>query len=108
MMLVLAVANGPAVAAATCQHKDAQAHAAAVQSADAHVSASAKGEEAATRASKLDRAMGDAAGTLLAGYIVPPEFALPCRALGSATVHATYVKRLGSRSTPPLLEPPLA
>ena len=109
LMLVIVIANGPAVAAAICQHQDARAHAAAVLSADAEVSAEALNEEAAARSISVDGALGDAAGTLLAGYMLPPEPALSLPGSVGSTIGSMPDDR-GSvgRSVPPLLEPPLA
>ena len=109
LMLVLAIANGPAVASAICQHQDARAHAAAVQSTDAGVAADALSEETAAKATSVDGALGDAAGTLLAGYMLPPEPVLLPPGFVDATIRS-MPDDLGqvSRSVPPLLEPPLA
>jgi hypothetical protein len=109
MMLVLAIANGPAVAAAICEHRDARSHAAAAASADAGVSAEALGEEAAAKAAAGDAALGDAASTLLAGFLLPVQpSSLPFRAVEASTMGLGPAAVLTGRSVPPLLEPPLA
>lgn len=109
LMLLVVIANGPAVATAICRHQDARAHAAAVQSADAGLSAQARSEETAAKGAAMDRALSDAAGTLLAGYMLPPEpmVFLP-RLVGSTTRSMPDDSRHAGRSVPPLLEPPLA
>jgi hypothetical protein len=109
MMLVLVIANGPAVAAAICQHHDARAHAAAAASADAAISAEALGEETAAITAASDGALGDAAGTLLAGWLLPPQpSSLPLRRMEPLARIASQPVVLAGRSVPPLLEPPLA
>lgn len=109
LMLLLVVANGPAVATAICQHQDARAHAAAVQSADAGVSAEAVGEETAAKAALFDGALGEAAGTLLAGYMLPSEPVLFAPGLVPSTIGSMPDDPASiGRSVPPLLEPPLA
>ena len=109
LMLLLVVANGPAVATAICQHQDARAHAAAAQSADAGVSAEALSEETAAKAASADGALGDAAGTLLAGYMLPPEPVLfPPGFIASTIGSMADDQGQVGRSVPPLLEPPLA
>lgn len=109
MMLVLVVANGPAVAAAICQHQDSAAHAAAVQSGIAAVSAEALSEEAAVKAASIDGALGEAASTLLVGFMLPSEPTLfPPRIIESASTIMPDDRLQAGRSVPPLLEPPLA
>jgi hypothetical protein len=109
MMLVLAIANGPAVAAAICEHRDARSHAAAAASADAGVSAEAIGEETAAKAAGGDGALGDAASTLLAGYLLPAQPSpLPFRTIEASAGSPGEAAVLVGRSVPPLLEPPLA
>ena len=108
MMLVLAVANGPAVAAAICEHHDARAHAAAKASGDTGVAADALDEESAARAASFDGALGEAAGTLLAGYLLPAAPVVPVRVNEAPQRHAAEPVPLESRGVAPLLEPPLA
>ncbi|MDT9597360.1 hypothetical protein [Sphingosinicella rhizophila] len=108
MMLVLVVANGPAVAAAICQHQDVRVHAAALQSGDAGVAAEALDEESAAKAASTQGALGDAAATLLAGCMLPHAPELPRPDIGAACTGSADPPVLGSRTVPPLLEPPLA
>lgn len=109
IMFALAVTNGPAIAMAMCQHEDARAHAAARHNPDAGVSAAARTEEAAAREAAKRGSLGDAATTLLAGYILPSDSPplLP-RSVEPTGGHSTHAPGLPSRSVPPLLEPPLA
>lgn len=109
LMFALAFANAPAVASALCQHEDARAHAAALQSENAMVAAAAHGEEAAANAAAEKASLGDAAATLIAGCILPPDAAgvagpVPVAECGQPVAAAV----LAGLSVPPLLEPPLA
>lgn len=109
LMFALAFTNGPAVASAICDHKDARAHAAALQSADAAIFIAAHGEEAAAKATSEKAALGDAATALMAGYILPPEagaFSVPPREPAGRPLRDKPI--LDGVSVPPLLEPPLA
>jgi predicted MFS family arabinose efflux permease len=107
MMLVLTIANGPAVAAAICQHTDGRAHTAALQSGDVNVSAEAMDEESASKALSSKAALGDAAGTLLAGAILPHQPVLLVQGVASIGSDAATPRKLEGRSVSPLLEPPL-
>jgi hypothetical protein len=108
MMFVLAMANGPAVAAAICQHQDGRAHFAALESADRSVSGEAQSEESAAKAVAADAALADAAGALLAGFILPADPAVPFAAAVALAAAPNHPQRLEGRSVPPLLEPPHA
>lgn len=102
-------ANGPAIAMAKCQHEDALAHAAALQSSESNTSAVAQSEETAAKAVAKKGSLSEAATTLLAGYIAPTDSSsFPRRFVESAHRLVTNATGLGSRSVPPLLEPPLA
>lgn len=102
-------ANGPAVAMAKCQHEDARAHAAALQSSESDVSAVAQSEETAAKAVSKKGSLSEAATTLLAGYIVSTgSSSFPRRFVKPAHTLMTSATGRGSRSVPPLLEPPLA
>jgi hypothetical protein len=108
MIFAFLIANGPAVAMAMCQHEDPRAHAAALQSLEAEISVVAQSEEAAATAASKKGSLNEAATTLLAGYILPgdpPSF--PRRFVEPAAAHLADSSRMGSRSVPPLLEPPL-
>jgi hypothetical protein len=107
MMLVLTIANGPAVAAAICQHTDGGAHTAALQSADENVSAAAMDEESASKSLSSKAAIGDAAGTLLTGGILPHQPVLLAQGASSIRSDAATPQKLEGRSVSPLLEPPL-
>ena len=109
IMVAFLLANGPAVAMAMCQHGDARAHAAALQSSEAGVSVVAQSEETAAKAESKKGSLSDAATTLLAGYILPPDSSrLELRLSERVDRYMTSASGLGSRSVPPLLEPPLA
>lgn len=109
IILAFVVANGPAVAMAICQHGDARAHAAALQNHEADVSLAAQSEENAAKAASKAGSLSDAATTLLAGYILPPDSSsFPPRFAEPASRDVADASGPGSRSVPPLLEPPLA
>jgi hypothetical protein len=100
--------NGPAVAMAMCQHEDARAHVAALQSAEAVEAIVAQTEEAAAERVSKQAIVSDAATTLLAGYILPPESPqFLIRFVERTGRDDTRFPRLETRSVPPLLEPPL-
>ena len=108
ILFALVVTNGPAVAMAKCQHEDARAHAAALQSTEARERTVAVGEEAAKAASEK-ASLGDAATTLLGGYILPGDaLQFPSRVIEATTRHVDKTSPPGTRNVPPLLEPPLA
>ena len=108
MIFALAITNGAAVTAAMCQHENAFAHAAALQSADESVSRDAVSEEAAAAAASKKGFSSDGAASV-ASYIVPnASLHFPPPVLDSTSRRMTDAAGLGSRSVPPLLEPPLA
>ena len=109
IMFAFVFTNGPAVAMAMCQQSDAKAHAAALQSTDADLASVAQVEEFAASKASQQGALGDAAMTLMAGYMLPPEtHSFPLRSIEPANRHSAHPVELGSRSVPPLLEPPSA
>ena len=109
ILFALAVTNGPAVAMAMCQHGDARAHAAARQSTEAGTAAAAMSEEAAAQAAPEQASLGDAARTLLAGYMLPGDpLPLPNRLVEAGATHIPLLYESDGRTVPPLLEPPLA
>ena len=109
IMFAFVFANGPAVAMAKCQHGDARAHAAALQSPEVEVSVVAQSEETAAKAVSKKASLTDAAATLLAGYILPTDpTSFPRRFVDLTKTIMTNAPGLGSRSVPPLLEPPHA
>ena len=109
ILFALAVTNGPAVAMAMCQHGDARAHSAARQSSDTGAAAAAMNEEAAAKAASEQASLGDAAGTLLAGYMLPGDpLPLPKRVVEASVKHMPLLYEPGGRTVRPLLEPPLA
>jgi hypothetical protein len=109
IMFAFVFTNGPAVAMAMCEHEDVRAHAAALQSSDDGASIVAQSEDTAARAAAKQGTLGDAAATLLGGYILPPAIvALPTHVGETLRQPAADRLRMASRSVPPLLEPPLA
>jgi hypothetical protein len=109
MMLTLVLTNSAATAAALCQHEDAEAHASARQSDDAHIAAEAIIEEAAAAAESKEGAVADAGGFQLGGYLLPSDLLLPTPAsLASAHQRSADADKRPSRAVSPLLEPPLA
>jgi hypothetical protein len=109
IMFAFVFTNGPAVAMAMCQHNDAKAHAAALLGADAGLAAIAQAEETAANTASQQGALGDAAMTLMAGFLLPPEtHSFPLRSTEPANRHSAHPVELASRSVPPLLEPPSA
>lgn len=109
IMFAFVCTNGPAVAMAICEHEDARAHAAALRSSEASVSLLAQSEETAAKTASTQGMLSDAATTLLAGYILPTEaYSFAPRFIDRVSRHAFNPAGLGSRSVPPLLEPPLA
>jgi hypothetical protein len=93
---------------AMCQHEDARAHVAALQSAEAVEAIVAQTEEAAAERVSKQGIVSDAATTLLAGYILPPESPqFLIRFVERTGRDDTRFPRLETRSVPPLLEPPL-
>ncbi|WP_162806450.1 hypothetical protein [Sphingosinicella terrae] len=108
IMFALAVTNGPAVAAAICQHGSASAHAEAMHSADLGVAAGAQAEEEHRKAAKQG-SLADGGAALVAGYMLPPDQAvLPVALSASLSGPAGDPMPLGGRMLRPLLRPPLA
>lgn len=106
-MFALTLGNGTAVAAAICQHPDARAHAAALQSSDVAVAAAALSEDRAANSVEKEGMLADGGGVSLLGFVLPPEPELALRTVERASPPLTAVAPLASRSPPPLLEPPL-
>jgi hypothetical protein len=101
--------NGPAIASAMCHHGSANAHQAALLNSDADVSIAAQDEESLARAASKKTILGDAAGPLLSGFILPADPVSPApRPAGAKISHPRNPAGLQGRSVPPLLEPPLA
>ena len=109
IVLALTVSNGAALAAATCRHVDADAHAAARQSADAATAAAAATEESAAISIDNKGALADAAAVSLSSFILPSnEVEFPPRLRNPVKNAVADAPPLSSRSLRPLLEPPLA
>lgn len=109
MILALVLTNGASVAAAVCQHADAQAHASALLSVDAETAADAQAEDRAARNALQKGTLVDAAAVQLAGFMLPPEVAVPAPVRTEPIKrHAADERVLANRAVSPLLEPPLA
>jgi hypothetical protein len=106
-MFALTLGNGAAVAAAICQHHDARAHAAALQSPDEAVAAAAMNEDRAASSAESEGMLADGGGASLLGFLVPAQPALSLRAIERVSLPATPTPGLASLSPPPLLRPPL-
>ncbi len=109
LVFALVLTNGAVVPAALCQHADAQAHAAALQSSDVGAASAALAEETAAVESSKKNSLAQAAAVQLAGFMLPADPALPLPAgHESSATHATEPIALSSLTINPLLEPPLA
>lgn len=108
ILLALTFSNSAAVASVLCQHGDAQAHAAALQSHDAASAAEARSEDTAERSISDLASLADAAAASLAGYALPPEpISVPLHLRTLQHGHAGEVAPLSGRAISPMLEPPL-
>jgi hypothetical protein len=109
MIFVLVLAHGSSVAAAICRHQDGVAHAAALQSADAGISAAAHGEESAGKSSSRKGVPADAGSVSSPSDMLPtPGLVPPLRAEEPAERSAADAPILVGASHRPLLEPPSA
>ncbi|QAY75320.1 hypothetical protein ETR14_01320 [Sphingosinicella sp. BN140058] len=107
-LLALIFANSAAVASVLCQHGDAQAHAAALQSDDAAAASEARSEDRAERTISDLASLADAAAASLAGYALPPEpISVPLRLRALEHDQPGDAAPLSGRSISPMLEPPL-
>jgi len=108
-MLAFAATNGVAARAALCQHEDARAHIAALESGDAAIAAAAHGEDSADAAADKPGTLTVAAAASLAGLLIPPAPPMPAPAPGeSVSAHLADPPGLANRAIAPLLQPPLA
>ena len=107
LMLALALANGPAMAAAMCAHADVDAHVSAREGGDGMAARAALAEEVAGKSVSRHKATPDSAAAALAGCILPstpePPFRLFCATAPPAQMDVAI---LAGRSEPPLLKPP--
>ena len=104
----LTISNGAGRAAALCQHADARAHAAALNSSDASMAAAASSEDSAAAAVGKDGALATAAAVSVASFILPADpIRFPTQLAGATEPFVRDAARLSGRSSPPLLEPPL-
>lgn len=109
MMFILVLAHGSSVAAAVCRHQNGVEHQAALQSADAGVSAAAHGEETAGKAASHKGTPVDAGSMSLASDMLPtPEMSAPFRGQEPVERNFAEILILVGASVRPLLEPPSA
>lgn len=106
-MFALTLGNGAAMAAAICQHQDSRAHSAALLSKDMAIAAAALSEERAASSAEKEGMLADGGAASLLGFVLPPEPELALRTAERASPPTTATVRLASRSSRPLLEPPL-
>lgn len=107
--LAFIATNGVAARAALCQHVDAQAHAAALESRDALTAAAAHHEAGAEAAAGKTGTLADAAAASLAGLLIPPRPVVPTPVVSKRTaLPLANAPGLSSRAIRPLLKPPLA
>lgn len=107
ILFALIFTNGPALASAMCRHGDATSHEAALQNTDIHISIVAQGEDASAEALSKRGTPGNAATSLLSGYILPHPVSLVPRLAAPSIDHVGAMAGLYGRSVRPLLEPPL-
>jgi hypothetical protein len=109
MMITLTVVSGASTAAALCSHQNAQAHAAALEHADAHVAAAARLEDSAAANSAKRALMVDAGAFSLPAFILPPGMASPRPAAAEPfRPRPPDAAKLARGSFPPPLRPPSA
>jgi hypothetical protein len=109
MTLMLVMAHGSSVAAAICRHQDGVAHAAALQSEDAGISAAAHGEETAAKTGAKKGAPADSGSISWASDMLPtPGLPIPFPANEAAMLSPAEASILVGASVRPLLEPPSA
>ena len=107
LIFVVVMAHGSSVAAALCRHQNGVEHSAALQSADAGISAAASSEETAGKAATRKGAPADP------GSISPPSDMLPAPGLAAPLRVSEPVEQvpadaaiLAGASLRPLLQPP--
>jgi hypothetical protein len=109
MILVLVLAHGSSVAAAICRHQDGVEHVAALQSADAGISAAARGEESAAKAGSGKGAPADPGSVSWPSDMLPAlGLAVPFRSSEPVELSLADAVVLVGASVRPLLEPPSA
>lgn len=109
MIFILVLAHGSSVAAAICRHQDGVAHAAALQSDDAGVSAAAHGEESAGKSTSRKGVPADSGSVSSPSDMLPARGLLePFRVSEPAERNPAPPPTLVGTSIRPLLEPPSA
>jgi hypothetical protein len=109
MIFVLVMAHGSSVAAAICRHQDGVEHAAALQSADAGISAAAYGEETARKSAAGKGVPTDSGAVHSPSDMLPtPGLLPPLRTSEPAERNPATLRILTGASIRPLLEPPSA
>jgi hypothetical protein len=106
---VIVFVSGTSVAAAVCQHRDAQQHVAALHGEDELVAAAAQLEEAAGNVAAAKGMMADTASFSLPAFILPSAAVHPGPSgAPEALSLGRNAAKVASLALPPLLEPPAA
>ena len=109
MMITLTVVSGGSTAAALCSHQNAQAHAAALEHADAHVAAAARLEDSAASTAAKRALLVDTGAFSLPAFILPAGVASPRLASTEPLrPRPPDAAKLARGSLPPPLRPPSA
>lgn len=105
----LTVNTGAAAALAMCQHRDSQAHAAALKSDESSVASAAILEDMAERAASGAGAMADQPNVLVGAFMIPAAIRPPVEAGRASELFAPREQlEPPSRSVDPPERPPLA
>jgi hypothetical protein len=108
MILALVVAQGPAFAAAVCQHRDAVQHVAARQSSDRHIAAAALSEEKAAAETSRKAQPSPSTNGFLTDMLSPAPLTFP-HPSGEPIAHLRVDgPELAGRALSPPLQPPTA
>ena len=109
MMMTLTIVSGTSIAAAMCQHQNAQEHAVALHGDDKGSAAVAQLEDTAGSVLSKRGALADAGAFSLPAFIIPDTSA-EVRFSGTELqpLRPADVAKLASLSIAPLLEPPSA
>jgi hypothetical protein len=109
VMLAFGLTQAAAAPMAVCQHSDADAHAAALESDDAETAAAASHEEDAASAAGKRGVPTDAGGSAIGSIILPTGPAVPAAGEpAGAPRRPSEVLLPSGRVIAPLLDPPLA
>ena len=108
IMLAIVAAQGPAFAAAICQHQDLTQHVQARQSLDDSIAADALSEEQAAEAATKKGQLAAAANLVLSDMLSPAPFVQPQPAARQLAPVRTDAPELTGRALSPPLQPPTA